>query len=544
MKSSIFLVRATCLIGSYFTLQSSLSGCNTPNNPPPEKNPKKDTIIVEADPRFSPLIDTQLSLSWKVYTTTPGFDTTITFYGPYTPNANNIPAFRGGNFRNSPGRGQISGKPVGLQLVWSFNTRKSSVQGGNDGSKYSKIDWGGGTGWTGQPALIQWPRAMKDSLRIKDPAFLNNDQAQEIIIGSLSGEIYFIDFATGKATRDPLAIDGPIKGSISIDPRLNGMLYVGQGIPKGNRFGAYLIDMTKRQVNLHVNGRDSDASRDWGAFDSSPLLEDSSGTLFWPGENGLVYRINVQDKNKPFVEAKLKYDRPGMQRLGLEASMAAIGSYGFCADNSGNVLCIDLRTLKPVWQINNEDDIDASLVVDREDDRYYIYVGNEVDHRQPYALSSLRKLDARDGSIVWEVSRECAGHPMNGKENSGGMLATPLIGKQKGKDIAIAIFSRSARTRQSDLVAVDKKTGKELYTFRLDSYTWASPVDFYDKEGNMYLAFSDVYGTLYLLDGVTGQLIYKTKSGFTMESSPIIYNDRIVVGTRGSTVLSYKILTK
>ncbi|MFM7671962.1 MAG: PQQ-binding-like beta-propeller repeat protein [Bacteroidota bacterium] len=486
-----------------------------------------------------------MSLTWRLIKDTtlkPGSFTS--FPTNYTPNPDNITAFRGGNFRNSPSRGHINGKPTGLQLEWSFATRKNSVQAGNDGSKYSKTDWGGGTGWTGQASLIQWPRSMKQALQITDPAFLNNEQAREVIIGSLSGEIYFIDFATGKPTREPLSIDGPIKGSITTDPRLNGMLYVGQGIPKGKRFGAYLMDMTKRQVNFHLNGRDPDASRGWGAFDSSPLLDESSGTLFWPGENGLIYRINVQDKDTPFVQAKLKYARSGMGRLGLEASMAAIGSHGFFGDNSGNILCVDLRNMNPVWQIDNHDDTDASLAVDLEDDRYYLYVGNEVDHRQPYAKSSLRKIDARNGSVIWEVSRECAGHPLNAKENSGGILATPLIGKNKGKDIAITIFSRPDRTRQADLVGIDKKTGKELYSIRLDSYTWASPVDFYDKEGTMYLFLSDVSGNIYLLNGMNGQLIYKGKSGYNMESSPIIYNDRIIVGTRGNTVLSFKILTQ
>jgi outer membrane protein assembly factor BamB len=495
-------------------------------------------------PPFQPSDSLPLALNWKVLrdssASSGGFSK---FSAQYTADPENITAFRGGNFRNGASRGSIKGKPTGLKLDWTFKTRTGSVQTGNDGSKYSKINWGGGSGWTGQPSLVKWSRAMKEALKITNPEFVQNDQAREVIIGSLSGEIYFIDFATGKPTRDPYAIDGPIKGSIAIDPRLNGMLYVGQGIPKGKRFGAYLIDMASRKVNLHVNGRDSDAEREWGAFDSSPLLNDSSGTLFWPAENGLIYRINVQDKDRPFVEAKMKYRRSGMNRLGLEASMAAIGSHGFFGDNSGNIICVDLRDMKPVWQIDNEDDIDASIVVDHEESGYYLYVGHEVDHRQPYATAWLKKIDARDGSIVWQVGRECAGHDINGKENSGGILATPLIGKHKGSDIAISIYSRVNRSLKGELVAINKKTGKELYSFKLDNYSWATPTDFYDQEGNMYLFLSDVSGNVYLLNGLTGQLIHKSKSGSYMESSPIIYNDRIIVGTRGNSVISYKILT-
>jgi hypothetical protein len=59
----------------------------------------------------------------------------------------------------------------------------------------------------------------------------------------------------------------------------------------------------------------------------------------------------------------------------------------------------------------------------------------------------------------------------------------------------------------------------------------------------MYLFFTDVIGNLYLMNGLTGELLHKTATGLTIESSPIIYNDRIVVGTRGSSILSYKIVT-
>lgn len=522
----------------------TLFGCGRSKANTPAPLQKSDTTILKKIPAFDPVYDSNQPIRWKIIPhSSSSPDQGVSFAGSYSINPEDITAFRGNQYRNSPSRGNIKGKPSALKFEWKYTTRNKSILSGNDGSKYSVIDWGGGSGWTGQPALIQWSRTMKDSLGITRRDFLQDDQAKEVIIGSLSGEVYFIDLASGKATRDPIQIDGPIKGSIAIDPRLNGMLYVGQGISKGKRFGAYLIDMITRKVVLHIPGKDPDAFRNWGAFDSNPLLDQTSGALFWPAENGLLYRINVQDKNKPFVESKLNYSRPGMSRLGMEASMAAIGHYGFVGDNSGNILCIDLKNLKPVWQIDNEDDIDASIVVDQEEDRYYLYVGNEVDHRQPYAKATLKKIDARTGSTIWKAGRVCAGHPLNERENSGGVLATPLIGKKKGDHIAIALFSRPNKTQKADLVAFDKRSGKELYSFRLDAYSWASPVDFYDEDGNMYLFLSDVIGNLYLMNGLTGELLHKTATGLTIESSPILYNDRIVVGTRGNSILSYKIVT-
>jgi hypothetical protein len=48
--------------------------------------------------------------------------------------------------------------------------------------------------------VIHWIREQKIKLGIQDSAFLNNDQAHELIIGSLSGNIYFLDAETSKPT--------------------------------------------------------------------------------------------------------------------------------------------------------------------------------------------------------------------------------------------------------------------------------------------------------------------------------------------------------
>lgn len=123
---------------------------------------------------------------------------------------------------------------------------------------------GWGSGWTGQPLLVCWSKEMKIQLGILDTSFINNDKAMEGIVGSLSGEIYFFDVSTGKETRSPLVIDGPIKGTPSVDPRMNGILYVGQGIGEGKRFGAYVLDMINRKELLYIPGLEKDASRSWG----------------------------------------------------------------------------------------------------------------------------------------------------------------------------------------------------------------------------------------------------------------------------------------
>ena len=70
------------------------------------------------------------------------------------------------------------------------------------------------------------------------------------------------------------------------------------------------------------------------------------------------------------------------------------------------------------------------------------------------------------------------------------------------------------------------------------------PIDIYDDQGNMYLFFTDVSGNIYLIKGDTGEIIYKENLDMTFESSPIVINDRIVVGVRGNSIISFVIETE
>ena len=137
------------------------------------------------------------------------------FSDNYQEDSSQILCFRGDEGRRNPTRGIIKSKPSKIFVDWKFETKTSN-------------EWGGGSGWTGQPLLVCWSKEMKIQLGILDTSFINNDKAMEGIVGSLSGEIYFFDVSTGKETRSPLVIDGPIKGTPSVDPRMNGIIYVGQ----------------------------------------------------------------------------------------------------------------------------------------------------------------------------------------------------------------------------------------------------------------------------------------------------------------------------
>jgi outer membrane protein assembly factor BamB len=505
----------------------------------PELDIASDTLL-EFDDKFrifQPIANSNFDLSFEIFGSldSSGNSGFQGFSSNYAEDVNSIFCFRGNQQRNQPSRGHVLKNPNAIEVLWDFKTIY-------DGTTTAYGTWGGGAGWTGQAMVIQWTREQKLRLGIVDSSFLDNDEALEIIIGSLCGNIYFLNAETGLPTRKHLSIGNPIKGSVSIDPRKNGLLYVGQGVQHNARFGAYIFDMFNGNELLYISGKDKDAKRKWGAFDSNALIDSKSGQIFWPAENGLIYSFQISEDRAISPMAKMRYEHSKLFRAGIESSMAAIDSFGFFSDNSGSVICINLKTLEPIWNVSNDDDSDATIAIDKEDDgSYFLYTGNEVDRLAPVNTAYFRKLDAQTGAELWKVGRSCRGTALNGKTNSGGILSSPVIGKKQGKDLVYCVFSRVDKNNHGEFIAINKHTGEEAFTILMDHYSWSSPVDLYDEDGRIYIFFTDVAGTIYLIDGLSGDLIIKEKTAYTFESSPVAVNDQIFIASRGQSILSFKL---
>ena len=52
------------------------------------------------------------------------------------------------------------------------------------------------------------------------------------------------------------------------------------------------------------------------------------------------------------------YTGEGYGRLGIENSVAAYANLLYFADNNGDIQCIDLRKMEPIWVIEGLDDIE------------------------------------------------------------------------------------------------------------------------------------------------------------------------------------------
>ena len=229
----------------------------------------KDTVKTEV--ALVPLPDT-------IYPSVENLEYTITIFDSLTDgnlaqledlyeDVPGIFTFRGGPYRDANFHGTVKGRPDTVVIDWVFTTDFDKRE-----TKFGS--WGGGTGWTGQPLYVQWPDSCVERFRKECPALTQHFDKEEIIIGSLDAHLYFINFQTGDSSRRSFYVGNTIKGTPSLDPQLNGNLYVGHGIPCGHPFGALTFNLfTHRQTQFF--GRDVRAWRQWHAYDSSPIRSDS-----------------------------------------------------------------------------------------------------------------------------------------------------------------------------------------------------------------------------------------------------------------------------
>lgn len=431
--------------------------------------------------------------------------------------------FRGGMHRRADFNGRVDSVPSRIDIDWEFTTAV-------DNRQTSVGTWGGGTGWTGQPLYVNWPDSTWKHLRDHNSVYPNAGR-EEIIVGSLDSHVYFIDYQTGEASRQSISVGNPIKGTVSLDPTLNGNLYVGHGVPAQSPFGAVAIDLFSNIVS-DVFDRDPRAQRSWGAYDSSSLRYGQF--LFRPGENGTFYKFIVAP-GKLTLHSALRYTVGG-SAPGIESSMAIYANYGYIADNAGNIIAVNLNTMRPVWRYSLGDDVDASLVLEVEDDVPYIYVGCEVD-RQGTGTANMVKLDARDGREVWLTRIPARRADINGKHFDGGFYGTVLPGTGDCSDRVFANCVLNNENRQNGVfVAFSRADGHILYQTPLKYYAWSSPVGYLTPDGRLTVLTADCAGNMYLIDPKDGKIIFTKPVGANFESSPVAIGNTAVVGSRGNKI--------
>ncbi len=496
-----------------------------------------------------------------------------------------ITTFGGNNYRDTFAYGTVTMSDKRLREQWA----KTIGALGN---------WSG-SGWTGQPLIVQWPVETVAVMNVKQSYKDAAVPLTEVIYPTMDGNIYFLDLETGSATRDPINTGIIQKGTSCIDPRGYPLLFVGQGIPVNNEQGngaSYIrvYSLINGEQIAQFGGFDWFARRTWQAYDGSPTI--SNDTLVYGGENGVFYTVKL---NAEFDAAagtvsidpegliKMRYEGTGYSRsdaagarwFGIESSVSAFRNYAFFSDNGGRLQCVDLNTMAIKYVVDVTDESDSSVVVEESyDDRtIYLYTGSQVRSTgkglpEGYGYSYQRKINGLTGAVIWEKRWICS---TGDSSASGGIVATPHVGRGQISDLVIYSFSLAAMSNsgtaeetsetpdpeeaaegettaeqnqdetlpQPDasgnyslggrIVAYDKASGNIVWSVEQTNDYWASPVVVYDDQGEAYLVQCDRGGYITLYDASNGTMLNSIDVGSRIDSTPAVFNNLLVVGTRG-----------
>lgn len=446
-----------------------------------------------------------------------------------------IVTFRGDNFRSGAAYGTAAVSSKTLTKTWSKSTSGLSDSDG--------IYWSG-SGWTGQPLIVKWPEATRKNISAMYDWAREKEGLVEVIYATLDGHVYFYELTSGEYTREPLNLGFNYKGAGALDPRGYPILYVGSGVDSVNgRSRVKVVNLIDNSVMFEFGHNETFANRGWHMFDSSPLVSAETDQLIYPGENGILYIIHLNTKYNeqtgelsvdPDNIVKWKYNgvRSGSRYwLGVESSAAIINNYIFLADNGGNLMCLDLNTLELVWVQDVLDDTNCSPVVDVEDGHPYIYISTSFHYGwRSYSTAAIPifKIDAETGEIVWRTDYTC----YTVQDLSGGVQGTIAVGKNKLSDMIFVPIARTPGASSGTLAALKKDTGEVVWEKETSMYSWSSPVDFYDADGNGYLLYCNSGFNMFLIDGKTGEQLDYMNLGGNIEASPAMYGNYAVVGTR------------
>jgi hypothetical protein len=471
-----------------------------------------------------------------------------------------IITFRGNNYRDSASYGTADVKTAKLEVMWSVPTG-SIAHGPTTGPG----SWTG-SGWTGQPLIVKWPDDLKQIMNIKDTEKAKKDLT-EIIYPCLDGKIYFLDLQTGESTRPAIVSGGgPFKGTGSIYPTGIPMLFVGHGDdgPSGKQTARARLYSLIDQKQLFSFGAAPDPAshRSWFAYDSSALIDAGSDTLIEPGENGVLYtmKLNTEfDKTagtlsiNPGPLIKSNYANPDYANTGtstkkalwgMEDSAVAWKNYLYVADNGGRLFCWDLNTMKLIWVQDCLDDTNTSPVFAEENGHGYVYLSTSLHETAKGTVDPrtgsipIWKIDAANGKVVWKTDP----YPCYTVQDiSGGVQDTPVLGQHDISNLIIFAIARTPSSGSGIIVAIDRKTGEEVWRRATNHYMWSSPVAVYTPSGKSYIVACDTNGTMFLLDGKTGAILNYITLGSNIEASPAVFGNIIVVGTRGQKIYAVKI---
>jgi outer membrane protein assembly factor BamB len=122
-------------------------------------------------------------------------------------------------------------------------------------------------------------------------------------------------------------------------------------------------------------------------------------------------------------------------------------------------------------------------------------------------------LDAKTGALQW-----------NTEDLGGAIVSTPSV----SDDMMLYVG-----TFAKEMVALDAKTGKELWRFAANDWVWAEPA----LDGDT-LYFGDLSGTFYAVDRKTGTSKWQIQPGGAIVGTPLITPEGIFFTTESGSLVA------
>lgn len=444
-----------------------------------------------------------------------------THYGPINTEFAGLTMFRGNGSRTYYGEGPVPADPT---VLWTFGPMygESTYHG-------EPFTWTG-TGWTGQPAVIERP-----------------DGRTWVIFGAYDKYIHFLDAATGQKVYPSFQGGNIFKGSITVDPDGYPLVFMGC---RDNEWKVIAIDREKPTQLWHMHAADVEIvwNNDW---DGNAVIRNDYA--FVPGENSHFFIVKLNRgynaEGLVTVDPQIVLDFPGWtdalfaaigdQETSIENSPALVGDRVYFANSGGLVHGLDvsatLRQMAPgeappsgrdafpqTFQWWDGDDTDASIVVDEEG---FLYLGIELQRFLPRAgeVGQVVKVDPRrngagENPVIWSVAvTEIA------DEGLSGVWATPCL----YRDMVYV------PTHSGVLLGIDRFTGEIRWRKPFTTHAWSSAVVV-----DAVLIVADNRGTIHAYDvsdtAVDPPEIWTLQipTGGAFESTPAVWKGRIYIGCR------------
>lgn len=433
------------------------------------------------------------------------------------------------------------------ESFWAYETGKLL--------KSSGMSYWSGNGWTGQPLIISWPEDTKQIMNLY-PEKKEKEDFVEVIYSGMDGYIHFLDLEDGSESRDAIHVGMVFKGTASLHPSGIPLLVLGSGDAQTGLFGenvsprAYIYSLIDGSKLYEFGYNDEMAHRTFHAYDSSPIIDAATDTLIYPGENGVLYTIKLNTDYDPQAgtlsvapEHVADYTYTTSRATedaftwGMENSAVVNENYLYVGDNGGVFYCLDLNTMSMVWAQDVYGDVNSSPIFSEEEDGNFIYLATTLTEAMLDEHSmgevAIYKLNATNGSIVWKKPFAC--HNVDGVE--GGILATGVLGQGAIEGQIIYSVSRTPGLSSGYLVSLDTKTGESVWLTELTNYAWSSTVAVYSQIGAVYLVQCCSDGTVLLLNGANGKVLDSISLNTTLEATPAVFGNTVVVGTRDERII-------